>query len=157
MTTAVQPIKNRFVKMAGKSRVIPVDHAGVLLSRVGIDAFECDKNGSPIDSSPAGKAKASKIEGSERMPAVPLPPVAVSRVRLAAEPAKTEAQLAADREKAAKLVQYALDRYDVTLDPEDSLETIQLRVKKLNAKAGVVDEKPAKTVKRKKAKAQPAE
>ena len=146
MATATQPIVGRYVKKQGSDRIIPVDHAGILLARVGIDMFECDKNGNPIDSSPTGRARAAKIEGSPDQKEVRIPRVAeTSRVKMAPEPPKTEKQLEADEARKIKLIQYAQDRHNVVLDPADSLGLIEARVTRLNEKAGIpVSEGPGK-------------
>lgn len=155
MTAIAQnTIRNRYVKKQGSDRVIPVDHAGILLARVGIDMFECDKDGRPIDSSPTGLARAAKIEGSDAMQPQALPRVSeVSRVRMAPEPPKTAEQLEAEETEKINLIQYAQDRHGVALDPSDSLSLIKTRVKKLNEKAGIVEPKPAKAKRGRKPKA----
>lgn len=151
----------RYVKSPNSKLIHPVDDNGVLLQRVGKDMFECTKDGQPIDGNPVHASK-HIIEGRPDAPeqTIPRGVPETSRVRLAPDPIKTDAQIAAEDKEKADLIKYAQDRFNVTLDPSDSIELIRTRVKKLNAAAPA--EEPTtkktvrKTVQKRKAKAQPA-
>lgn len=150
----------RYVKSPNSKLIHPVDDNGILLKRVGKDMFECTKDGQPIDGNPVHTSK-FQIEGRPDAPEQAIPRVPeTSRVRLAPEPVKTDAQIAAEDKEKADLIKYAQDRFQTALDPSDSIELIRTRVKKLNAAAPAEEPETKKTVRKtvqkRKAKAQPA-
>lgn len=158
MKAVKERIVARYVKSPTSRIIHPVDDAGVLLQRVGIDMFECTKDGQPIDGNPVHASK-NIIEGRPDQPEQEIPrgTPATTRVRLAPEPTLTPEQEQARAKEKSDLIQYAQDRHNVALDPSDSLELITARVKKLNAASPapvVVPKKTVrKTVQKRKAKA----
>jgi hypothetical protein len=133
-------------------RVIPVDTNGVLLGRIGVDAFECDRDGKPLVDGPVGmnmisetsrmRAEQRQVREDYQVPvaagkAVPGPTIQ----RMTQDDPKSEEQLKIDAEEKSRLLAIARDDFLTELDPNDSVGVIRARVNMLRKNAPLGAEK----------------
>lgn len=134
----------RYLKKIGKNTIFGYNE---ILARRS-DVVECDENGKQVDGAkPPPPADEVQTPAAVRMAKAKRE----EQVRLASEKAneKTPEELAAEEAKKADLIKFAKDRFQVDIDPADSLEVVEKRIEKLTGKA-----KPAKKTANGKAKAE---